>query len=1274
MNTLPRTLRLKLPFRWVVATVAGLVMSGTAVASTVVIDFEDLAAGGEGTPALVALTTQYAARGVTFTGPGAPVALDYSKGIALPGFAHSGVKAIEQCYSQEFCTTPFEMRFAAPQNRVKVWVGFSGPVGTARTVLFEAFNTAGIPLGTATATLPPGGAPRPISIPLQVSTATPAISRAVVRFHPSSSMNDLALDDLEFESTSVSPPPPPVCAATRPPAVTLTQPEPGSPQVNEFLLAGSVDTETPLEAATLTVASASGTRTLDLLARSLVQPGGSPFGPVRINGLLSAGSNTVSVSAKNCKGTSQAGGGSLSHSPIPPLTRFQMLGMEVTQAIQDMSNSVPLIADKRTLVRVYLRSSGPTLRNVRATLVGCRRLADSSPAVCGDRLAPTLASLNAVNVDATTSLTDLRRDLTRSLNFELPPSWIKAGHVHYEITAVNIDGVQLGLACDDCQNPHPLLPAFERFYQYTSAPPVEVSIFEVGYDFGGEVVYPRKEDLFLLRSWLARAYPTSRVIAPNTSLDAGIDGLPSCGRVNLHLIIDKVALAIPKAVGDVPSRKDRYYGLVSDAGGFMRGCSRPRLKFFGFTLAEFDVGSGPAGVPGNPRASWTAWDTDASYADWYGAHEIGHLFGRDHPDACLDARGRENLDRGFPFPGGLLSGPDLRYFGFDFGDTGFGLPRRVYPPDTWTDVMGYCSRQWISHYTYEGILRRLSGKSASEASTAKAVTADGLAVVGTLDPASGEVELDTLLRLPNLTLTPRPARGAFTLVLQDAAKRKLASYPFIPRPSADGGDEIISEVVPHAAGTKRVAILQDGREIAARAASRNAPQVKILFPNGGEHLEGETVDVLWQGSDADGDEIAYSLLYSNDRGASWGSIAINLSEPRATVELKRLPGGAGALFRVVATDGFHTRLDESDSPFSMPLKAPEVRIISPGQNTVYDATQTIVLVGEALDSEDGILADTRLQWSSDRQGMLGSGRSLAVTSLAPGRHRIKLTGADRGGMAAQAGIDIEVTSLPPRVLAGAATGCQPTAQRLCLQGGRFAVVAEWRDFIGRQGFGQAVPLSNETGYFWFFGPANVEVMFKLLNGQPLNGHWWIYYASLSNVEFRLTVTDTRSGESKSYFNPSGRFASVGDTSAFLSSEKLVASRAAEASSIGEAPAEPPPAQATSGCAGNARSLCLQQGRFAVEISWRDFGGRSGSGQAVLLTSDTGYFWFFDAKNAEVVVKVLDGRALNGRWWVYYGSLSNVEYTLRVTDTMTGATRTYHNPLGRFGSAGDTAAF
>ena len=64
-------------------------------------------------------------------------------------------------------------------------------------------------------------------------------------------------------------------------------------------------------------------------------------------------------------------------------------------------------------------------------------------------------------------------------------------------------------------------------------------------------------------------------------------------------------------------------------------------------------------------------------------------------------------------------------------------------------------------------------------------------------------------------------------------------------------------------------------------------------------------------------------------------------------------------------------------------------------------------------------------------------------------------------------------------------------------------------------------------------------------------------------------------------------------------------------------------------------------------------GKSGHGAAVPVTADTGYFWFFTSTNVELMVKVLDGRGVNGKYWVLYGALSNVQYTITVTDTQTG---------------------
>lgn len=102
-----------------------------------------------------------------------------------------------------------------------------------------------------------------------------------------------------------------------------------------------------------------------------------------------------------------------------------------------------------------------------------------------------------------------------------------------------------------------------------------------------------------------------------------------------------------------------------------------------------------------------------------------------------------------------------------------------------------------------------------------------------------------------------------------------------------------------------------------------------------------------------------------------------------------------------------------------------------------------------------------------------------------------------------------------------------------------------------------------------------------------------------------------------------------------------------------------------GCVPTATVLCLGGGRFRVEVSWRDFADRRGAGAVVpVAADDSGLFWFFAPANWELLVKVLDGCARNGRYWVFAAATTNVEYTLTVTDTGTGRTATYQNPLGK----------
>jgi ELWxxDGT repeat protein len=260
----------------------------------------------------------------------------------------------------------------------------------------------------------------------------------------------------------------------------------------------------------------------------------------------------------------------------------------------------------------------------------------------------------------------------------------------------------------------------------------------------------------------------------------------------------------------------------------------------------------------------------------------------------------------------------------------------------------------------------------------------------------------------------------------------------------------------------------------------------------------------------------------------------------------------------------------------------------------------------------------------------------------------------------------------------ASPGCQPSSAHLCLQDGRFRVEADWRDFQGNTGTGTAVALTPDTGYFWFFNPANVEVVAKVLDGRGVNQAFWVFYGALSSVEYTLTVTDTQTGLSRRYENPAGELASVGDTRGFGPLGAFDTERDSERPRAARSPtlvsARTDPRAATGTCTAGPGRLCLSGDRFAVTAHWKDFQGHTGDGTAVPLTGDTGYFWFFSPANVEVVAKVIDGRAVNDKFWLFYGALSSVEYTLTVTDAQTGAVRMYTNASGNLASVADTGAF
>ena len=266
-----------------------------------------------------------------------------------------------------------------------------------------------------------------------------------------------------------------------------------------------------------------------------------------------------------------------------------------------------------------------------------------------------------------------------------------------------------------------------------------------------------------------------------------------------------------------------------------------------------------------------------------------------------------------------------------------------------------------------------------------------------------------------------------------------------------------------------------------------------------------------------------------------------------------------------------------------------------------------------------------------------------------------------------------------------AAGCADEAV-LCV--GSFEVEVDWSAADGSAGRGSAQRLTAESGDFWFFNPANIEMVIKVLDGCRINGHYWVFAAGLTDVQLTTTVRDLRSGLEMSWTNPQGTlFEAIADSEAFAtcgsassvtgtSRPRLSGALLGRARELRETVlAQIDPVDlASSACAASETALCLQSARYEVRANWQA-GEQEGEAIGMPRTPDTGMFWFFNPDNVELIVKVLDGCALNGHRWVLMGGLTDVAVDISVTDTESEETKMYGSPAGSpFRTMFDVTAF
>lgn len=579
-----------------------------------------------------------------------------------------------------------------------------------------------------------------------------------------------------------------------------------------------------------------------------------------------------------------------------PKPKAQLDGIEVTQSVQDMSQSVPLIARKRTLVRVYVGLPSGTL-SVEGELRVSRQ--PHGPWV-------KLASMGVAQLDASrkgktlAELRSRRETIGYSLNFLIPSKLAKQGKLWLRLH--NLREVGTG---------HPVQvqgPPTLTSVTFTASPFLRLRVFNLRYTTGSPptTYVPSASDVAHLRSWLRRAYPVPDLIFASVTVDATAAWPFTSGQANAQIAAIR---ALDMASGG--DQKTHYYGLVSDGGGFMRG-----------SASGIPGAPDPATVASGPTGSNTwGWDNDGSYGDWYGGHELGHTFGRFHPGFC----GESADDPSYPFPAGQLAAADGVFVGVDLGDANLGIAPAALPGTAWHDVMTYCVTQWLSSYTYTGIRDRLAAEATAFPGAVPVGAGMGdplvhVAAVVNLTKRSAEIQYVT--PLPGPAVASREPEATDVVIRTTDSNGEAHTYavevkPDLCRLADEDETALVDAIVDVPENVKSFELLLEGAAVATFdvADDPGAPvsdlELKPAEPasRGPGDEEGEDAEpwtLSWSDETArtrGRDNRSYVVQASTDEGRTWQTMAVGATDTSVDLDPADFADAEHVRFRVLTTNG-----------------------------------------------------------------------------------------------------------------------------------------------------------------------------------------------------------------------------------------------------------------------------------------------------------------------------------------------------------------------------------
>ena len=644
--------------------------------------------------------------------------------------------------------------------------------------------------------------------------------------------------------------------------------------------------------------------------------------------------------------------------------------LEVTQAIQDLNNSLPLVAGKATVARIYVHSTGSGKPEPgRVYLFGNQAGIDlpGSP-LEEDAYAP--------------AATD-RSQWRGTANFSLPTAWTNTPGATFTAAAVDqlghaVSSASISLTFNTQSNPtYWIIPVNTGSSAYPILPDAADIASQESYL---STVFPVKTVHFIPQSWMAMGMQTMDTVL---------------GALNDFYNATLIAYQTTAQGGKTPFQfPDQLFGFTPSGAGqadptWTGGSGRIAFGYFGSSQEASLAHTIQHNLDRSTNGTW----------------------GRNVPNGC----GTQDTDPAWPSSTSTTgeTGLDTRTLVNSPGGS-----FTVVPPG-FPDFMSHCQSnsqptQWISPYRWKHLQSALLPGQPSQPTIQQVYYVSGYIARDSSGNITGH--LNPLIVQPGVA-TPNPGSGNYSIVfITSSTANPMVTFPiqFMDDPEESIDQVYFNFQIPTNQGPDPAAItniylkttllslpldsftISQGDPIALNI---NSPQAGTLW-NGVQ-------TVIWNSTSAPGTVLQYTLLYSPDNGSTWFPVASGINQTYWQVDTTQLPGSQGqtAMFKLIATDGLNTTYSLSGA-FTLSMNAPQVQINTPQDGQYIDPGLPVELSGSAYDVQDGFLPGQQLVWM-ENDILLGLGQELTVY-LSPGTHTLTLDGINSEGLSATAAITIDI--------------------------------------------------------------------------------------------------------------------------------------------------------------------------------------------------------------------------------------------------------------------------